>query len=142
MFSRVAGGLKYAAPGITGYVGVQDVVSAMISLMNSDISGERYILSEGNYSYQQVFGMIGQSLGISVDLKQVTPSLLNKLSRLDSFAALFRGIRLITTEHVRAAFGEVHFSSEKIKSAIGIEFTPLNQVIGEVAEQYRKDHSK
>ncbi len=26
MFSRVAGGLKYAAPGITGYVGVQDVV--------------------------------------------------------------------------------------------------------------------
>ena len=29
MFSRVAGGLKYAAPGITGYVGVQDVVQSM-----------------------------------------------------------------------------------------------------------------
>jgi len=142
MFSRVAGGLKYAAPGITGYVGVQDVVAAMIRLMNSEISGERFILSEGDYSYAKVFGMIGASLGVSRDLKLVTPSLLRKLSRIDSFAALFRGIRLITSEHVRAAFGEAHFSSEKIKSAIGIEFTPMDQVIGEVAEQYRKDHPK
>ncbi|MEA3462962.1 MAG: NAD-dependent epimerase/dehydratase family protein [Bacteroidota bacterium] len=140
MFSRVAGGLKYAAPGITGYVGIQDVVEAMIRLMNSDISGERYILSEGDYSYLQVFGMIAESLGVPRNLKKVTPSLLQKLMRLDSFAALFRGIRLITSEHVRAAFGEVHFSSEKVKKAIDMEFTPLEQVIGQVAEHYRQDH--
>ena len=142
MFSRVAGGLKYAAPGITGYVGVHDVVSAMIRLMNSDILGERFILSESDYSYAQVFGMIGEALGISRDLKQATPSLLQSLSRLDSFAALFRGIRLITSEHIRAAFGEAHFSSEKIKAAIGMEFTPLNQVINKVAEHYRTDHPR
>jgi nucleoside-diphosphate-sugar epimerase len=142
MFSRVAGGLKYAAPGVTGYVGVKDVVDAMIRLMNSDISGERYILSEGDYSYKQVFEMIAQSLGIKRNLKLVTPSLLRNLTRLDAFAALFRGKRSITSEHIRAAFGEVHFSSEKVKTAIGMEFTPLEQVIGEVAEHYRKDQSK
>jgi len=142
MFSRVAGGLKYAAPGITGYVGVQDVVRAVIRLMISDISGERFILSEGDYSYAKVFGMIGESLGVSRNLKLVTPSLLRKLARLDAFAGFFTGKRRITSEHIRAAFGEVHFSSEKIKSAIGMEFTPLDQVIGEVAEQYRKDHPK
>ena len=140
MFSRVAGGLKYAAPGITGYVGVHDVVSAMISLMKSDISGERFILSEGDYSYAKVFGMIGESLGISRDLKLATPSLLRSLSRLDSFAALFRGIRLITSEHIRAAFGEAHFSSEKVQAAIDMKFTPLDQVIDKVAEHYRTDH--
>jgi len=140
MFSRVAGGLRYAAPGITGYVGVHDVVRAIIHLMNSEISGERFILSEGDYSYAKVFGMIGDSLGVSRNLKLVTPSLLRKLSRLDAFAGFFTGKRRITSEHVRAAFGEVHFSSEKIKSAIGMEFTPMDQVIGEVAELYRKDH--
>ncbi len=140
MFSRVAGGLKYAAPGVTGYVGVQDVVSAMIRLMNSDISGERFILSEGDYSYAKVFAFIGQALGTSRDLKLVTPSLLRNLSRLDAFAGLFTGKRRITSEHVRAAFGEVHFSSEKIKSALGMEFTPLDKVIEEVAEKYRLDH--
>ena len=81
MFSRVDGGLKYAAPGITGYVGVQDVVDAMIRLMNSDITGERFILSEGDYSYEEVFGMIGKALGKARNLKKVTPSLLQKLSR-------------------------------------------------------------
>lgn len=140
MFSRVDKGLKYAAPGITGYVGVQDVVSAMLGLMHSDISGERFIISEGNYSYRQVFEMIGTALGVSRDLKQVSPTLLSRLSRIDSFAALFRGIRMITSEHVRAAFGEVRFSSDKIKEALQMEFTPLEQVIEEVAGHYRKDH--
>jgi nucleoside-diphosphate-sugar epimerase len=140
MFSRVAGGLKYAAPGVTGYVGVQDVVHAMIRLMHSDISGERFIISEGNYSYAEIFGMIAASLGVSRDLKKVSPTLLWNLKRLDSIAAVFRGIRLITSEHVRAAFGEVHFSSEKVKTVLGMEFTPLGSVIEDVAAQYRKDH--
>ena len=140
MFSRVAKGLRYAAPGVTGYVGVQDVVSAMIRLMNSDISGERFILSEGDYSYQQVFGMIARSLGVSREMKKVSPSLLTNLSRIDSFAALFRGLRLITSEHVHAAFNEVRFSSEKIRNSTGMEFTPIEQVISEVAGYYRKEY--
>jgi len=40
---------------------------------------------------------------------------------------------------VRAAFGEVRFSSEKIRKAIGMEFTPVEQVIGGIAGQYRKE---
>jgi hypothetical protein len=84
--------------------------------------------------------MIGEALGVSRDLKEVTPTLLGRLSRIDSFAALFRGIRRITSEHVRAAFGEVYFSSHKIKEALGMEFTPLDQVISEVASHYRKEN--
>lgn len=141
MFSRLAGGLRHAAPGITGYVGVQDVLKAMIRLMNSDISGERFIISEGDYSYQQVFEMIGTALGISRKLKAVSPALMRNLVRLDALASLFRGKRQITSEHVRAAFGEVHFSSDKIREATGMEFIPIDQVIAEVAGHYKKDHS-
>lgn len=140
MFSRVAGGLKYAAPGITGYVGVQDVVSAMIRLMNSDISGERFILSEGDYSYRQMFETIGRSLGVQGELKQVSRSLMNKLVRMDAMAGFFTGKRRISSEHVRAAFSEVHFSSKKIRKALNLEFTPLEQVIEQVAGCYLKDH--
>jgi dihydroflavonol-4-reductase len=141
MFHRVAKGLKYASPGITGYVGVQDVVQAMTALMESNLYGERYILSEGNYSYKEIFTMIGRALGKERDLKQVSPSLLWNLARVDSVAALIRGVRIFTTEHARAAFSENRFSSEKIRKALGMEFTPLEQVIGEVAGHYLKDHS-
>ena len=74
------------------------------------------------------------------DLKLVSPSLMRSLVRLDAFVSIFRGSRQITSEHVRAAFGEVHFSSDKIKEALQMEFTPLEQVIEEVAGHYRKDH--
>jgi nucleoside-diphosphate-sugar epimerase len=137
MFSRVAGGLRYATPGVTGYVGVQDVVSAMTSLMVSEVSGERFILSSGDYSYQEVFEMIASSLGISRNMKSVKPSTLRLLSRLDSVAGFFTGKRRITSEQVKAAFNEVHFSNEKIFGEIGMEFTPLDKVIGHVAGCYR-----
>ena len=140
MFSRVAGGLKYAAPGITGFVGVQDVVSSMIRLMNSDISGERFIVSGGDYSYRQVFEMIGQALGVQRELKQVSKSLMSNLVRMDAVAGFFTGKRRLTSEHVRAAFGEVRFSTEKIEEALAMEFTPLEQVIEQVAGSYLKDH--
>jgi len=140
MFSRVANGLKYAAPGITGYVGVQDVVSAMTRLMNSDIIGERFIISGEDYSYRQMFEMIGQSLGVQRELKQVSASLMKNLVRMDALTGKFNGKRRITSEHVRAAFSEVHFSTEKIKEALGMEFTPLEQVVEQVAGCYLKDH--
>ena len=62
MFSRVAGGLKFATPGVTGYVGVQDVVSAMTQLMASDISGERFIVNSGDFSFRDVFEMMTVAL--------------------------------------------------------------------------------
>lgn len=140
MVDRVAKGLRYTTPGITGYVGVQDVVASMIRLMQSDISGERFIVSEGNYSLAGIFEMIGRALGMSPKLKQASPALLHKVVRLDAFASLLRGSRQITMEHARAAFEEVRFSSDKIREAIGMEFTPIEKVIEELAAHYREDH--
>jgi nucleoside-diphosphate-sugar epimerase len=121
-------------------VGVKDVVGAMTRLMHSGISGERYILSEGDYSYQQVFEMIGRSLGLQKERKPVSASMMRNLVRLDALAGVLTGKRRITMDHVRGAFSEVHFSNEKIKDAVGIPFTPLDRVIEEVAERYLKDH--
>ena len=70
----------------------------------------------------------------------VSATLMKKLVRLDAAAGVFTGKRRITSEMVRAAFSEVHFSKEKIREAIGMEFTPLEQVIEKVANDYLKDH--
>jgi nucleoside-diphosphate-sugar epimerase len=139
MFSRVAGGLKYAAPGVTGYVGVQDVVSAMTRLMASEVSGERFIVSSGDHSYREIFEMIASSLGIHRKMKTVKPYTLRLLSRLDSVTGFLTGKRSITSEQVKAAFNEVHFSNEKIHEAIGMEFTPVETVIEHIAGNYRTD---
>jgi len=140
MFSRVDGGFRYATPGVTGYVGIRDVVSAMTSLMNSEISGERFIVNSEDDSFREIFEKIARSLGRNSSFKPVSPSTLSLIARFDSFLGAFTGRRRITSEHVMAAYGENRFSNEKIRDAIGIEFRPIKEVIEHVAEIYRKEH--
>ncbi len=140
MFNRVDRGLRYSTPGVTGYVGVQDVVSAMTRLMSLEVSGERYILSAGDYSYGEILEMIATALGKSRLLKPVSYSTLRNLARLDALAGFITRRRMITGEHVRAAFQQVKFSNRKFRNATGFEFTPVEQVIEQVAGFYRKDH--
>lgn len=137
MFKRVDRGMRYATPGVTGYVGVQDVVTAMTQLMASDISGERFIVSSGDYSYQDILEMIAGALDKPRTLKLVSPSTLKFLSRVDAVTGFFSRKRRITSEQVKAAFNEARYSSGKVIDAIGLEFTPLQKVVDHVAGHYK-----
>ena len=54
LFTSVSKGLRYYTEGITGFVGVEDVVKAMILLMDSAIKNERFILVSQNKSYKEI----------------------------------------------------------------------------------------
>jgi hypothetical protein len=112
----------------------------MITLTNSEISGERYILNSEDDSYQDIFKKITTALGRNSSFKLVSPSTLKFIARMDSVLGVFTGKRRITTEHVMAAYEENRFSNEKIREAIGMEFKPIEQVIEHVAHIYRKEH--
>ena len=45
LFSLVWKGLKYYSEGVTGYVDIRDVITAMIRLMETNVSGERFTVS-------------------------------------------------------------------------------------------------
>jgi dihydroflavonol-4-reductase len=140
-FRLVARGMKYGAPGVTGYVGVQDVVGAMTRLMDSDISGERFILSASDQSVTEIMEMVAETMGNPRKMKAVTPRILRNLIRLDAIRSVFTGRRTLAPELARSAFSQTHYSSEKISKAIGFEFTPIGEVIRQVAVHYLADHS-
>jgi nucleoside-diphosphate-sugar epimerase len=58
IFDAIYKGLAYYTRGVTGYVDVRDVVECMIQLMQSDISGERFILNAANLSFQDMFNKV------------------------------------------------------------------------------------
>src|SRR5690606_37979368 len=53
----------YYTAGINAWVDVLDVVKAMHLLMKSDITGERFIVSAGNFSYKEMFTMMAEAMG-------------------------------------------------------------------------------
>jgi len=53
----------FYSKGITSWVDVQDVITAMTMLMGSDVEADRFIVSNGNSSYMEIFTTMALALG-------------------------------------------------------------------------------
>ena len=61
--------------GVSGFVDVMDVIDAMQLLMQSDVQGQRYIISGANLPYQEIFTQIANGFNKRPPSKKVTPTL-------------------------------------------------------------------
>ncbi|MDG1810796.1 MAG: SDR family oxidoreductase [Polaribacter sp.] len=140
-FSKVANNFKLYTEGITGFVGVNDVAKAMVSLVKSDVKNERFILVSENKSFKEVFTLIANQLNVKPPSIRVSKLLSNILRRIDGFVTFITSKkRFITEDSVRSLHGKTYYSSAKIKTAIHFNFEPLPQVIEEVCTVYKKEN--
>ncbi len=140
-FTKVAKGLKYYTTGITGYVGVADVVKAMILLTESSVKNERFILVSENKSFKEIFTTVALSLGKTPPSVNVSKSVISFLRRLDGIITfLTRKKRLLNKNTANSLFNETHYSSEKIRNSIDFKFTSIDKVIKEISNKYQEEH--
>jgi nucleoside-diphosphate-sugar epimerase len=123
--------------GVTGFVDVQDVVDAMIQLMENNISEQRFILSEGNHTYKEVFSLIAKAFGKKPPHKKVSPLIASLIWRLEAARALFTGIDpLLTRETAQTAQAVVRFNNSKLFNYLpGFKYTPLAETIKRVCQE-------
>ena len=135
MFSNVQKGLKFYTTGITGFVGVQDVVKVMQILMKSTIINERFILVSENLSYKQVLLMIAEVLHKNKPNVRV-----NKL--MSEFIWRFEYLRskitlsepLLTKRTARSALANHPYTAEKIKKELDFDFETIDSCISKTAK--------
>jgi len=114
---------------------VEDVAKAMILLMNSEISGERFTLSADNLNYKDFFAEIADGFGIKRPSTEAKPWMLGIAWRAAKLASLFTGkAPALTKDAARSSFNLSYYSNQKIKTATAIEFKPLKQSIAEVCK--------
>lgn len=115
IFKTVYNEFPWYADGITGFVDVRDVVKAMVSLMNSPISAERFIISAENRSYRDVFNLMAKAFGKKPPHKKVTKALANIIWRLEAVKSYFTGKDpLVTKETASTALAKVNFDNQKL----------------------------
>ena len=140
-FSKVAKGFSYFTEGITGFIGVTDVVKSMIVLTESDVKNEGFILVSENKSFKQVFTEIAENLEKKPPTKKVSKTVTSFLRRMDAIISFVTGKkRLITKDSANSLHSKTYYSSDKIKRSIDFEFTPIKSVIKEVCVSYKKDY--
>jgi dihydroflavonol-4-reductase len=138
LFSQVKNGFKYYTEGITGFVGVKDVVKAMVLLMNSDVKNERFILVSENKTYKEVFFLIADAFGVKRPSKKIKSWQTNMFWRISSILAVFtKKTPLLSKYSAKSAHEVSKYSSEKIKEKINFQFEEIQTVVKDVCSNFK-----
>lgn len=138
IFKLIKDGFRFYTDGATGLVDVEDVAKAMILLMESDIKGERFIISSQNYNYKQLFGEIAEGFNLPKPKIEAKAWMLGLAWRALKFGAIFTGESpSITKDTAKSSLTNSYYSNKKIIAATGMEFKPLAETIKEITNHLR-----
>lgn len=117
--------------GTTGYVDAIDVAKAMIGLMESNITAQRFILSNEQFTYKEMLTKIAHAFDKQPPKREAKPWMGALVWRIEHLKSFITGREpLLTKETTRTAQATTFFSNEKIKKALpGFEFTPIDATI-------------
>jgi dihydroflavonol-4-reductase len=132
-------GNPFYTKGVNAFVDVRDVSRTMISLMESKIINDRFIVNEGNYSYRHIFNLMAEEFGKKSPRIEVKPWMFQIFWRLDKIRSLLSGKSpLITRETARTSSKKYHYSNEKIYQALDVGFIPVEISIKDNCKWFRE----
>ena len=139
-FGMMAKGMKFYSQGMNGYVYVRDVTRAMMELMDSNISGERFVLNGEDLTYLEFFNMMAKSLKKPFPNIETKAWMMNLAWRGAYLKGLITGKAPELTKSTARSFMSSHcYSSKKLEEAIGFEFTAMQKAIILIGDCYLKD---
>jgi nucleoside-diphosphate-sugar epimerase len=130
----------YYTDGGSGFVDIKDVVSIMIQLMESDISGERFIVSSENRKYKDIFTAIANAFGKKPPHRKVSPFAAAFVWRFYVLKSIFTNeSSLLTRETACSAQAIVKYNNNKITNFLPFfTYTPLDETIKRVCRELQQ----
>lgn len=129
IFKTIANGFKYYTLGSNAFVDARDVARAMILLMDSPISKQRFLCTGTNVSFRELFNLIAATLNKKAPSVQAGVFLTHLARIADGFKSIFTNKRVLTKDSVRSAHSITSYNSSKLLSAIDFQFTPLKETV-------------
>jgi dihydroflavonol-4-reductase len=119
-----------------------DVVDAMQLLMESNVTGQRYVLSAENLHYRSIFNSIAKAFNKKLPHKKVTPFLASIVWRLEAVKGMITGkAPLLTKETAATAQATVRFNNQKFLNAFpSFQYRNIDETIIRVAKELKAIH--
>ncbi|HET8803702.1 MAG TPA: NAD-dependent epimerase/dehydratase family protein, partial [Aequorivita sp.] len=132
-------GIPFYPSGGMGVVDVQDVVKAMLLLMDSEIKNEQFILVAENITYKELLSKMARLFGKKPPFKKLPKKLMLFLSSADwLFSKLFGKKRKLFKATVHSMFKTSFYDASKVKSSLEFQFTPLEMTLERIVKETKK----
>lgn len=129
--------------GLVSYVDVLDVAESLYRLMQSGVTGERYILNGGTIPYRTLLNKIATALGKRPPTIRVPPLLTQVLWPIEAVRSWLTGrAPLITRETARSASSRYRFDGRRIEQVTGFQYRPLSETLRRVAVAFSERPDK
>ncbi|HBE19359.1 MAG TPA: epimerase [Cyanobacteria bacterium UBA11149] len=134
------GGLKVWAGGerITGIVHVDDLVTGMILAAEKGKNGEKYIISAGDLSTREMFGILSQTAGIPVPMEVPKPLVVLAGNILDPIGRIFNWQPPISKERVHYIYERcVRVDATKARQELGWNPRSISDTLQGIVKEMR-----
>lgn len=139
IISLGASGIPFYPLGAMGIVDVQDVVKAMILLMDSETKNQQFILVGENVTYKELLSKLAKLFGKKPPTKKLSKSAMIFLSGMDWLSnKLFGTKRRIIKATVRSMFTTSLYDASKIKNELGFKFISTEKTLERVVKESGK----
>lgn len=139
-FKRIARGMTHYTTGVTGFVAIEDVIQIMVSLMQSTLVNERYIVVAENLSFKDFFNKIANALKVDPPIKRASAFLLEIAWRMDWLRCKLKGKhRKLVKQSVKTLQRVSKFDNSKIKTALNYSFKPIDTSIASTSHYFLND---
>ncbi len=138
LFKQASGGLKFYTDGSNAFVDARDVSDCLYSLMESDISEQRFLVTGHNLTFKSLFDRLSEAFGHKKPNRKSPRWLSNIGWRVEGVLAwMFRRKPRITKETVTSAYTQIAYSNEKIKKALNKDFRSIEDTVNHSVGFYK-----
>ena len=140
IFETVRKGIRFYTSGSNGFVDVEDVARAMILLMESDLSAERFLINAENWSLKDIFNEAARCFDVPRPSVEAQPWMMELAWRGAGILSLLNGKRYgLTKDTARNAFKKTSYSNQKFLTQFpNFELKPIKTSIKEVCNALKK----
>lgn len=130
--------------GVNGFTDVEDVAKAAVELMKSNITEQRFIVCNDNWSFKKLFDTMADAFGKKRPHREATPFLGAIAWRIEKLKSFFsRQKPLVTRETAKLAQTQTIFDNTKLpKTLPQFKYTPLANTIHKACNQYKTKFEK
>lgn len=124
--------------GGKNFIHVSDVVVAIIKAFSLDKSGQKFILANENLSYQEFYQKVVNQNNQKTRLIQIPDFILMAMGKLGDFFRLMGVKTDVSSINTEILTIKNYYTNAKVKKALKMEFTPVEQAVDEALEYIKK----